>query len=157
MNLNKIILIFFGLLLMVAFGGRVKATTLDFNNNNKITLSNNNQFLVAETNVDYENICNNEGISTVFTVLGYFVQIVRWLVPIVIIFLGIIDFSKAVISSDEKSTKNALNSLFRRLIIGILIFVLPNIIMAILNIDVIKDLLQDSRFSDCLKILFNIF
>lgn len=55
-------------------------------------------------------------------------------VPIIIIVLGAIDFGKAFIASDEDKMKKAQKQFIMRLIIGMVIFFIPSILNALLNI-----------------------
>ncbi len=66
--------------------------------------------------------------------IGFFLLIIKILVPVIIIILGMIDFFKAILSSDEKAIKKASVSLFQRLIAGVIIFFIPTLILVILNL-----------------------
>ena len=55
-------------------------------------------------------------------------------VPIIIIVMGSLDFGKAFISSDEDAMKKAQKKFIMRLIIGMVIFFIPTIVKALLNI-----------------------
>lgn len=68
--------------------------------------------------------------SLVDTVLQY----VRVLVPILVILLGVIDFSKAVLAGKEDNMKKAQNDFIKRVLIGVAVFFVP------LLVDVIMDL-----------------
>ena len=59
---------------------------------------------------------------------GYFVVILKILIQLVIIILGVIAFSKAVVSSKEDQLNASLKSLITKLIIGIVIFFIPTIV-----------------------------
>ena len=60
-------------------------------------------------------------------------RLIKFVVPILIIGLAIADFVKAISSQDENEIKKAANKLVKRLVIGVLLFVLPLIIDFLLN------------------------
>lgn len=122
--------------------------------------------------LDYNSICSNatagnRGIRQTFKMVGYLIQIIKWIVPLIIIVLGMVDFGKAAISNDEKAINKALFALVRRLLAGIVIFFIPTIVMAILNaievykgldenfIDPITNEVVESQFGACTKCLFD--
>ena len=63
-------------------------------------------------------------------------EIMNWIrigIPIIIIILGSVDFSKAVIVSDDKALSQALSKLIKRLIAAVAIFFAPLILMYLLD------------------------
>lgn len=100
------------------------------------------------------NFCTNSGVKTVLKLIGYVVQALRWLIPIIIIVLGIFDFSKAAISSDDKALASATSSLAKRVISGIIIFILPSVVNAILNF---IGLNTRSNFEECTSLVLDVF
>lgn len=66
--------------------------------------------------------------ANIWQIVGYIVLILKIVVPIIIIILGIIDLSKAVISSEDKVIKSSITSLVKRIIAGVAIFFVPTII-----------------------------
>lgn len=80
-------------------------------------------------------ICSsNSGTLKVFQVVGYILYIIKILVPLIIIILGSIEFGKAAISKDEKSIMIAANSLINKFILGVLIFMIPTLLDAVLSL-----------------------
>lgn len=67
-------------------------------------------------------------------IIAWVVQIIRVGVPILVIFLTMIDFLKIVFIGDEKKNKEAVDKLIKRLIIAVIIFVLPILITLILDL-----------------------
>lgn len=59
---------------------------------------------------------------------------IKFLVPIIIIGFTIIDFIKAIASQDDKEIKKASDKLIKRVIIGIVIFLLPSLLEYALKI-----------------------
>jgi uncharacterized membrane protein len=70
--------------------------------------------------------CTNT--SQLWQLVGYFLYIVKVVIPIIIIVLAVIDFSKAVIASKDDEIKFSLRKLLKRIILGILIFFIPTLI-----------------------------
>ena len=56
----------------------------------------------------------------------------KYIIPAIIIFLGTMDMFKAIIAGKEDEMKKALRTLIKRVIIGILIFLVPAFINAII-------------------------
>lgn len=63
-----------------------------------------------------------------FQVIGYILLIIKIIVPLILIVLGSIDFAKAALSGDDKSTKDAAVQFGKRVLIGLIIFFIPTII-----------------------------
>lgn len=61
-------------------------------------------------------------------------NILRFLVPVILIILGSIDFGKVVLSNDKEAMSKALSTFVIRVIIAIAIFLLPTLISLILRI-----------------------
>ena len=59
---------------------------------------------------------------------------IRIVVPILVIILGIVDFSKVVLGGDEKEMSKAISNLVKRLIAAVAIFFAPIIIMMVINL-----------------------
>lgn len=102
--------------------------------------------------IDYKNICNNEEIMNTMQIVGYILNTVKILVPLILIVLGLVDFGKASISSDDKALSKATSSLFKRFIAGIIIFFIPTIVFAILNVTgVSNENNNEGSFVKCTK------
>ena len=64
-------------------------------------------------------------------------KILSWvqiLVPIIIIAMGMIDFSKAVLADDQAAIKKATGNFVKRLIVGVAIFLIPIVLDVILKL-----------------------
>lgn len=71
--------------------------------------------------------------ATIWQIVGYILLIVKIVIPIILIILGMIDFSKAVISSDDKVIKDSAFTLLKRVVAAIIIFFIPTIINVAFN------------------------
>lgn len=70
------------------------------------------------------------------------ISIIQWSVPLLLLVLGTIDMFKAIVSGDEKATKESQSTFFKRLMYGVIIFLVPFLISLILNLvsdNIIKD------------------
>lgn len=68
------------------------------------------------------NFCDSNAIKRLFSFLGQMFNILKIIIPILIIVMGTIDLLKAIISSDENEIKKAKNIFIKRLILGIVVF-----------------------------------
>ena len=72
--------------------------------------------------------------SSFWQLVGYFLLVVKIVIPVALIIIGIITLGKAVISSDEKDTKKGINSLIKKFLVAAVIFFVPNIITALFSV-----------------------
>lgn len=97
-------------------------------------------------------VCANPDILRVIWFGLEIVDIVKIIIPISLIILGIINFSKSVISSDEKVQKKSVNVFFKRILYAILIFIIPWLIEVFIitlgNLAVLDS--DEVNFTDCL-------
>ncbi len=124
----------------------------DLNNNN------NKEEPIPEGEIKDINFCSQPGILKAFQIVGYVLFVLKILVPLVLIGLGMVDFAKAAVSSDDKANKEALNTLIRRLIIGAVIFFIPTIInFVLLMVDdqIVNTVGKNSNFINCTNCLFD--
>ncbi len=122
----------------------------------KTTLSGTSYF----SNLDYNSLCSNKDIKQAVKIVGYIVVMVKWIIPFMLIILGMVDFGKATISNDEKALKTATGTLLKRIIAGVIVFFIPTIMLAILNIVKVTKGIEDKdneQFGQCTKCLFDPF
>ena len=62
------------------------------------------------------------------------ISYIRIIVPIILIGFGVADFGTAVFAGDEDKMKKSQNKFIKRLIIGVIIFIIPNILKLLLSI-----------------------
>ena len=79
------------------------------------------------------NPCDENDIRRVLKIFGYVLMIMKFMVPLLIIGFGIFDLYKAVVDKDEKSLSKQLKMIAIRLICGLVVFFLPNIIFVFLD------------------------
>ena len=91
--------------------------------------------------------------SSLWQFVGYGLFALKILIPLIIIIFGVIDFVKALISSDDKEIKKVSISLFKRLIVGVCIFFIPTVVSVIFAI--IKNVANIEGIDACSKCLFD--
>ena len=121
------------------------------NNNNNNNNGNNNN---GNNNQDKETIelieaCENPDILRIIYFIKILIDIVKIIVPIGLIIIGSIDFSKSVINSDEKEQKKTLNLFIKRLIYAALIFIVPWLIEVLISF--LGDLTEGVNWTDCIN------
>ena len=62
------------------------------------------------------------------------VNLVKILVPLILLVLGSLDFAKAIFAQDDAAMNKAQKTFIKRLIIAVVIFVIPGLLKVILNI-----------------------
>ena len=118
--------------------------------------SNSGPVVAPEVDVPEIHFCEEARVLRAFKIAGFLLFALKIIVPLIIIILGSIDFAKAVIDTGDKANKEAINMLVKRLIIGIIIFLLPTILDILLGfIDGAKE--THDGFSACTHCLFNPF
>ena len=97
-------------------------------------------------------VCAHAEVLKVIYFVMMLIDIVKIIIPIALIVLGLVEFSKAAISSDEKVQKKSGQLFLKRLLYGILIFAIPWIIEVLMV--TLGNLLEDDdtiNFTDCLE------
>lgn len=136
--------------------------TID-NNSNNSSSSNDNDTKTDNTKTDLQsgqiNICSTtSGTLIVFKIIGYFIFIVKILVPIALIVFATVDFSKVVISGKEDDLKNSLATVTKRAIAGLVVFFIPTIVnytTSLIGNAVINDY-GEKYFDNCNTCLWNV-
>ena len=100
------------------------------------------------------NICANESISRLIIILGIVLNIIKILIPLIIIIMGIKDFFYASVNSDKEAIQKASKKLGTRIIAGLIIFFIPTIVE--FGLSLIDDDEINSMFKDCTKCLLNV-
>ena len=116
------------------------------NNNNNNNNGNNNQ---DKETIELIEACENPDILRIIYFIKILIDIVKIIVPIGLIIIGSIDFSKSVINSDEKEQKKTLNLFIKRLIYAALIFIVPWLIEVLISF--LGDLTEGVNWTDCIN------
>lgn len=83
--------------------------------------------------VDVSEVCGEAGIGPILDVIGVFVTILKWAIPVALIIWGTLDLGKAVTEQDEKNIKKAYGKLGQRALAAVLVFFLPGIVVFLVN------------------------
>ncbi len=86
--------------------------------------------------------------------VGYYVSLIyfaiRICVPILLIIVGMIDMGRAIVSKKEEDVKKAQGLLLKKVVLGIIVFLLPYFVEL-----VIKIFTKDNELVDCIKKLID--
>jgi len=97
--------------------------------------------------------CSGVISTTVKKMINKYLGYVRVIVPIMILFLGVLDFVKAMSASKEDEMKKAQKRFIIRLVAGVLVFLAPTIVNLI--IDILNSVMVDKEACKLLDILQN--
>jgi hypothetical protein len=75
-----------------------------------------------------------EDFGPVLDIIETIIRIICIVVPIVLVIICSIDFTKAVIAHDEDAMKKAMNASIKKLIAGAIIFLLPFVVSFVMEI-----------------------
>lgn len=89
--------------------------------------------------------CESKGVLTTLNVIHVLLTIARITVPLIIIIMASVAFFKATIANDEKANAKAFKDLMISVIVGIIVFFIPTIVYAIVNLSGNKN----SSFKSC--------
>lgn len=78
--------------------------------------------------------CNDQAVLKIFRIAGTVFDIIKIIVPVLLIIMATISVGKAVLSGDEKDIKSAGTSSAKKAVAAIIIFFLPLIIEVVLNL-----------------------
>lgn len=98
--------------------------------------------------------CNQDSLKS-FIFIGNIISVIKIGVPLIIIVFGMIDFGRAVVSSDDKATSSAAKSLIQRLIAGIVIFLIPSFFLGTMNI-LFKEEMDSYDNLSCVKCILHV-
>lgn len=106
--------------------------------------------------------CNGWQIDPILpAVTSTIVTVIKIGIPIVLIFLGMLDLGKAVMANDEKVMKEAQGRLIKRFIYAIIIFLLVAIVQMIFSMignaskESDKNQVNNDTISQCIDLFIN--
>ncbi|MBO4600783.1 MAG: hypothetical protein J5634_00940 [Bacilli bacterium] len=100
------------------------------------------------------NLCTKAGTLKVLRVTRIFINILKIIVPLVLIILGSIEMFKAFMSQDSNSIQKSLQKLLVKLILGVSIFFIPSLINVFVGmLDDYNKITTDDKFYNC-KVCF---
>lgn len=78
-------------------------------------------------------------------------KLIKILVPVIIIIMGMVDLLKAVMASDEKKMAEAMPQLIRKLIAGVVIFLIISIVQFVFKNLLVNTGAMENSMLDCVK------
>ncbi len=108
--------------------------------------SNNNE----KVNAIDMSICHQEGVKNALKFIGILLLIAKILVPIILIIFGVMDYAKAIVTSDADANSKATKSLLFRVVAGMIIFILPTIVNFVFSA-IVKN---NARYNQCRACIF---
>lgn len=103
----------------------------------------------SKGNTTIVDACTNPDILRVIYFGKLIIDIVKIVVPIGLIILGMVDFSKSVTSSDEGAQKKNMKLLGKRIVFAVLVFAVPWIVETLMVS--LGNLTEGVNFTDCLE------
>ncbi len=70
-------------------------------------------------------------LKNVLIIVRTVITIIQWAVPIILILVGSIDLVKAVMAGKEDDIKKNQNTLFKRVIAAVIVFLIPIIVLTV--------------------------
>ena len=94
--------------------------------------------------------------AVIWQIVGWVFLVLKILIPLLLIILGVLDFSKAVMASKDDEIKKAAKSLGMRAISAVIIFFIPTIVSIIMGIIVdFKDSGAKADYEVCKTCILN--
>lgn len=111
--------------------------------------SNNNNSNNSSKSSGIVDACTNPDILRVIYFAKLILDIVKIVIPIGLIIMGMIDFSKSVVTSDDGVQKKNMQLFIKRVIYAVLVFAVPWIVETL--IVTLGNLTEGVNFTDCLE------
>ena len=86
-------------------------------------------FMLAEKQEEIGNL-----LMPIMTLLGYLIWAIKVIVPVILIIVGMVELSKALINQDEKVIKEAQSKLIKKVIIAICIYLVVTLVGLIFSV-----------------------
>lgn len=99
--------------------------------------------------------CNNAGVLSMIRILGIIIEIIKIIIPLLIIVFGMIDFGKVVVSNDDKEINKSTSRIVKRIVAGVLIYFIPTIILALFDYLQLSEIYRDENFYKCTTCLLD--
>lgn len=77
--------------------------------------------------------CTEASLYRVFVIVRFILTIIQWVAPIILIIIGSIDMVKAIIAGKEDEIKKHQQTLIKRLISAVIIFLIPLLVSIIMG------------------------
>lgn len=101
------------------------------------------------------NPCSENSIKRVLKIFGFLIFVAKIAVPLIIIGLGTFDLFKAVVDKDEKSFGKQVKQLIIRVVTGLMVFFVPNIVNAAFSLSNKFGIIEDDKYATCRSCVLN--
>lgn len=112
-----------------------------------------NNLNIGATSLFGNDICTDTNVKKVLVFVGYIILLVKILIPLIIMIRGTVDLFQAVTGSDEKDLPKNIKTFVLRIVLGIVIFFIPNIINATLGL--VYDVTGANNTNNCVTCLLD--
>lgn len=96
--------------------------------------------------------CDYSGVRRTFMILGVIINIVKIVVPLILIITGMIAFSKTIISGKTEDMTASISLLAKKIIAGLIVFLIPSVLDFTFDTLIGAD---DSSFTECTNCLLD--
>lgn len=96
-----------------------------------------------------EKPCEDVNIKTVLRFFGYLLMIAKYIIPLIIIGFGTFDLFKSVIDKDEKSLTKQIKQLGIRILAGLIVFFIPNIVSLFFSLSDTLNIIETDQYKTC--------
>ncbi len=77
--------------------------------------------------------CEQPGVLRTMQIIGLIIGIVKVAVPVIIIATSFVTFSKVIISGKSEDMKESATTLLKKIVAGIIIFLIPDLVHVVFN------------------------
>ena len=109
-----------------------------------------NQSLILDIYDNNSSLCSNESIALGVSVVGKVLDIIKIVVPIILVLIAIVDITKSIVAQDDSKMDKTKSLLVKRLLSAVIIFFILSIIQLICNI-----VGKGSTDTSCMDIIAN--
>lgn len=99
-------------------------------------------------------LCEQNGVLMSFKILGIILNVLKIVVPILLIVLGSVDFFKAVLVGKDEAIKKSAKSLGRRFVAAVVVFLIPTLVGTLLGM-LVDTSETEKEFKACIDCVFN--
>ena len=96
-----------------------------------------------------EKPCDETSIRLVMRLFGYILLVARIAVPLIIIGFGTFDIFKSVVDKDEKSLTKQFKQLGIRILAGLIVFFIPNIVSVFFSMSDKLNIIETDQYKTC--------
>lgn len=96
-----------------------------------------------------DKLCNT--LEPIMTLVGYVIYGIKVVVPVILIVMGMIDLTRAIMQKDDSEIKKAQVSLVKKLVVGVCVYLVITIV------GLIMQLINADGYENCVNCAFDPF